>query len=38
MSIRKLGGNCGVDVNFPIPFAETNNPQPGAGVCIDRNP
>ncbi|HEY3286882.1 MAG TPA: hypothetical protein VGJ96_07140 [Gemmatimonadaceae bacterium] len=32
------GGNYGSDVNFPIPFAETNNPTPGAGVCIDRNP
>jgi hypothetical protein len=32
------GGNYGTDVNFPIPFVETNNPTPGAGVCIDRNP
>lgn len=32
------GGNYGTDVNFPIPFAETNNPVAGAGVCIDRNP
>lgn len=32
------GGNYGSDVNFPIPFAETNNPTAGAGVCIDRNP
>ncbi|MBM3908807.1 MAG: hypothetical protein FJ363_12135 [Gemmatimonadetes bacterium] len=32
------GGNYGSDVNFPIPFAETNNPTSGAGVCIDRNP
>jgi hypothetical protein len=32
------GGNYGTDVNFPIPFVETNNPMPGAGVCIDRNP
>jgi len=32
------GGNYGADVNFPIPFSETNNPQTGAGVCIDRNP
>lgn len=32
------GGNYGTDVNFPIPFAETNNPTPGAGACIDRNP
>ncbi|MFA6168172.1 MAG: RagB/SusD family nutrient uptake outer membrane protein [Gemmatimonadaceae bacterium] len=32
------GGNYGTDVNFPIPFAETNNPAAGAGVCIDRNP
>jgi hypothetical protein len=32
------GGNYGSDVNFPIPFVETNNPTPGAGVCIDRNP
>lgn len=32
------GGNYGTDVNFPIPFAETNNPTAGAGACIDRNP
>ncbi len=32
------GGNYGTDVNFPIPQAETNNPQAGAGVCIDRKP
>ena len=32
------GGNYGTDVNFPIPFAETNNPAAGAGSCIDRNP
>lgn len=32
------GGNYGTDVNFPIPFAETNNPTSGAGACIDRNP
>jgi hypothetical protein len=32
------GGNYGSDVTFPIPFVETNNPTPGAGVCIDRNP
>ncbi len=32
------GGNYGSDVNFPIPFVETNNPNAGAGVCLDRNP
>jgi hypothetical protein len=32
------GGNYGTDVNFPIPFVETNNPANGAGSCIDRNP
>ncbi len=32
------GGNYGTDVNFPIPFVETNNPNPGAGICLDRNP
>jgi hypothetical protein len=32
------GGSYGTDVNFPIPFAETNNPTSGAGACIDRNP
>lgn len=32
------GGNYGTDVNFPIPFVETNNPNAGAGVCLDRNP
>ncbi len=31
------GGNYGIDVNFPIPLAESNSPVPGAGVCIDRN-
>ncbi len=32
------GGNYGTDVTLPLPLAETNNPNPGAGVCIDRNP
>lgn len=32
------GGNYGSDVNFPIPFVETNNPTAGAGSCLDRNP
>jgi hypothetical protein len=32
------GGNYGTDVNFPIPFVETNNPSAGAGICLDRNP
>jgi hypothetical protein len=32
------GGNYGTDVNFPIPFVETNNPNAGAGICLDRNP
>ncbi len=32
------GGNYGVDVNFPIPQAEQNNPNSGGAACIDRNP
>jgi hypothetical protein len=32
------GGNYGTDVTLPLPLAETNNPNAGAGVCIDRNP
>lgn len=31
------GGNYGTDVTIPIPLAESNNPNAGAGVCIDRN-
>lgn len=31
------GGNYGTDVTIPLPLAETNNPETGAGVCIDRN-
>jgi starch-binding outer membrane protein, SusD/RagB family len=32
------GGNYGVDVNFPVPQAEQNNPNLPAGItCIDRN-
>ena len=32
------GGNYGVDVNFPVPQAEQNNPNLPAGqTCIDRN-
>ena len=31
------GGNYGSDVTIPLPLAETNNPTPGAGTCIDRN-
>lgn len=31
------GGNYGTDVTIPLPLAETNNPNAGAGVCIDRN-
>ncbi len=31
------GGAYGTDVNFPLPLAETNNPLPGAGICIDRS-
>jgi starch-binding outer membrane protein, SusD/RagB family len=30
------GGTYGVDVNFPVPFPETNNPN--FTGCIDRNP
>ncbi len=32
------GGNYGTDAVIILPLAETNNPTPGAGVCIDRNP
>ncbi len=32
------GGNYGVDVTLPLPLAETNNPNTGAGICTDRNP
>lgn len=32
------GGSYGPDVNFPIPVPEQNNPQPGAGVCLNRDP
>jgi hypothetical protein len=35
---HKPGGSYGTDVNFPVPFAEQNNPVAGAGVCLDRNP
>lgn len=31
------GGNYGVDVNFPIPQAEQNNPNAGGASCLDRN-
>lgn len=32
------GGNYGVDINFPVPQAEQNNPNLPAGQsCIDRN-
>ena len=31
------GGNYGSDVTIPLPLAETNNPETGAGVCLDRN-
>jgi hypothetical protein len=32
------GGNYGTDVNFPVPQAESNNPNvPSAQTCIDRN-
>ena len=30
------GGVYGVDVNFPVPFQETNNPN--FSECLDRNP
>ena len=30
------GGAYGVDVNFPVPFTETNNPN--FSQCLDRNP
>ncbi len=32
------GGNYGDDVTIILPLAETNNPVPGAGICLDRNP
>ena len=32
------GGNYGTDVTLPLPLSELNNPNPGAGVCMDRNP
>ena len=32
------GGNYGTDVTLPLPLSEMNNPNPGAGVCMDRNP
>ena len=32
------GGNYGDDVNFPIPFAEANNPNQSAASCLNRNP
>ena len=31
------GGNYGTDVTIPLPLAETNNPSPNSGICIDRN-
>ena len=31
-------GNYGTDVNIILPLAETNNPEAGAGICLDRNP
>ena len=31
-------GNYGNDVNLPVPFTESNNPSPGAGACLNRNP
>jgi len=31
-------GNYGTDASLPLPLAETNNPNAGAGVCIDQNP
>jgi len=30
------GGNYGTDVTLPMPQAELNNPNAGAGQCIDR--
>jgi hypothetical protein len=32
-----FGAPYGSDVNFPIPFQETNNPQDPQAQCIDRN-
>lgn len=32
-----LGAPYGTDVNFPIPQSEENNPEEGAGLCIDRS-
>lgn len=31
------GGSYGDDVNFPIPAPEANNPEQGAGECLNRN-
>jgi hypothetical protein len=31
------GGNYGVDVNFPVPQAEQNNPNAAGAACLDRN-
>ena len=31
------GGNYGPDVTIPLPLAEANNPNAGAGMCLDRN-
>lgn len=31
------GGTYGPDVNFPIPTTEENNPEEGAGTCMNRN-
>ena len=32
------GGNYGTDVNIPIPFAETNNPNGPDQTCLSRTP
>jgi starch-binding outer membrane protein, SusD/RagB family len=32
-----FGASYGTDVNFPIPFQETNNPQAPTGQCLNRD-
>ena len=36
---HQKGGTYGPDVNFPVPFDETNNPEfaKAGGACLDRN-
>lgn len=34
---HKNDARYGTDVTIPVPAAEANNPNPGSGVCLDRN-